>query len=97
MLAIIKKHGYRCALGTLYPLDALHPFAWLSQRLVLAMAGPGKIIILHDGGRRGERTVQTLAAVLPKLQQRGYRIGTLSDLAAPPGFQAHSSQQLPLS
>ena len=80
MLTVLKKHGYRCALGTVYPLDAHHSSSWLAQKLILAMARPGRIIILHDGGRRGKRTIRTLEAVLPGLQQRGFRIRTLSGI-----------------
>jgi peptidoglycan/xylan/chitin deacetylase (PgdA/CDA1 family) len=81
MLATLKKHHYRCALGTIYPLDTVISSTWLAQKIILSMARSGRIIIMHDGGRRGERTTQTLAAVLPKLRQQGYRIVTLSRLA----------------
>ena len=80
MLTVLKKYNYRCALGTAYPFDAHHSSSWLAQKFILAMAKPGRIIILHDRDRRGQRTAQTLAAVLPKLRDKGYRIGTLSKL-----------------
>lgn len=83
MLAAVKKHGYRCALGTIFPLDTYNPSVWLVRKIILAMARRGKIIILHDCGRRGLRTAQTLAAILPILQQRGFRICTLSELTRP--------------
>ncbi len=41
---------------------------------------PGSIIILHDRGDRGKRTIKTLKHILPKLKARGYRFVTLSKL-----------------
>ena len=83
MLAILRKHGYHCVLGTIYPLDTLQPASWLVQKMILAMAKPARIIILHDGGRRGQQTAQSSAAALPIVQQRGYRICPLSQISAP--------------
>ena len=83
MLATVGKQQYRCALGSIYPFDTLIPSSWLAQKMILAMARPGKIMILHDCGRRGLRTAQTLAAIIPILQQRGFRICTLSELTRP--------------
>ena len=40
------------------------------------------MIVLHDGDRRGPRTVQVLARVLPELKERGFRFVTLSEIAA---------------
>jgi len=36
--------------------------------------------VLHEGGGRGRRTVETLRRVLPALRARGYRVVTLSAL-----------------
>jgi acetolactate synthase regulatory subunit len=43
---------------------------------------PGGVIILHDGVLTLERTVGVLERVLPALRRRGYRVVTLSELAA---------------
>ena len=37
-------------------------------------------IVLHDDGQRGERTAQTLQRVLPILQDKDYKVVTLSEL-----------------
>jgi peptidoglycan/xylan/chitin deacetylase (PgdA/CDA1 family) len=87
MLEILERHAYRCALGSAYPLDAQVPSTWFATRVVLWRAEPGAIIILHDRGARGERTVQTLERLLPELGRRGYRVVSLSELerrAIPP-------------
>jgi hypothetical protein len=38
------------------------------------------VIILHQGGGCGRRTVEVLCRVLPALKERGYRVVSLSEL-----------------
>jgi len=80
MLATSQGHGYRCALGSVYPFDPQVPSAWFMARHVLHNVRPGSIIVLHDCGARGERTVAALAEILPELGRRGFRVVTLSEL-----------------
>ena len=80
MLSILHKHGYRCALGSVYPFDPQIPSSWFAARYVLRNIRPGSIIVLHDYGARGERTASTLATILPELNRRGFRVVTLSEL-----------------
>jgi peptidoglycan/xylan/chitin deacetylase (PgdA/CDA1 family) len=80
MIRTLHRHGYRCALGSVYPLDAALPSAAFASRYVLRNVRPGSIVVLHDGGERGRRTLRTLAAVLPELRRRGYAVLTLSAL-----------------
>lgn len=80
MLEIVERHRYQAALGSIYPLDAHVGWSWFAQRYILTLAGPGSVIILHDGGERGERTLATLQAILPQLIGDGYRLVTLSEL-----------------
>ena len=82
MLSILKKHGYRCVLGSVYPFDAKIGFSGFAARYVLWNVQPGSIIILHDHGARGKRTASTLATILPELNRRGFRVVPLSELAA---------------
>ncbi len=84
MLSMVGRYGYSTALGSVYPFDAHIPSAWFAERYVLANAGPGAIIVLHDVGARGRRTAAALDAILPKLTARGLEITTLSDLAGAP-------------
>jgi len=70
------------ALGSVYPFDAMLPFPGLAARYILWRARPGSIIVLHDVGPRGERTLATLESVLPELGRRGYQVITLSELSA---------------
>jgi peptidoglycan-N-acetylglucosamine deacetylase len=82
MLDTIEREGHRCALGSIYPYDAHHPWARVSAAYILANARPGAVVVLHEGGERGRRTVEVLRRVLPELRERGYRVVTLSELAA---------------
>ena len=80
MLSILHKHGYRCALGSVYPFDPQLPSSWFAARYGLQHVRPGSIIVLHDYGARGERTASALATILPELSRRGFSVVTLSEL-----------------
>lgn len=82
MLATIKKHDYRCALGSVYPYDPQVGMSWFSAYYVLWKIKPGAVIVLHDFDRRGERTAKALRIILPALESRGYSVVTLSELNA---------------
>ncbi|MDJ0950644.1 MAG: chitin deacetylase family protein [Alphaproteobacteria bacterium] len=84
MLDTLDEHGYRCALGSVYPLDAEIPSSWFATRVILWAVKPGSVVILHDIGARGKRTVATLNNVLPELRRRGFRVVTLSQLRSFP-------------
>jgi len=82
MVEVMRQHGYRCALGSVYPFDATIPSVAWAARYIVRNAKSGAIVVLHDGGSRGRRTARILAEVLPELRRRGYRIVSLSELAA---------------
>jgi peptidoglycan/xylan/chitin deacetylase (PgdA/CDA1 family) len=82
MLATMKKHGYQCALGSVYPYDPQLGFSWFSANYVLWKVKPGAVIVLHDYDTRGRRTAEALEIILPELMQRGYQVVTLSELTA---------------
>ena len=82
MLDVLDRYGYRCALGSIYPVDAQLPWSGLAAWWIDARTSPGAIIILHDRGERGRRTAETLSEALPELSRKGYRVVTLSELAA---------------
>lgn len=81
MLATIKKHDYQCALGNVYPYDPQISIYWFSAFHVLTNVKPGDVIVLHDYNQRGGRTTKALEIILPVLEERGYRVVTLSELA----------------
>jgi len=80
MVAVMHRHGYRCALGSVYPYDPAIPWPPYAAWFILRNVRPGAIIILHEGNGRGPRTERVLATVLPELRRRGYRVVTLSEL-----------------
>jgi peptidoglycan-N-acetylglucosamine deacetylase len=82
MVDVMRRHGYRCALGSVYPFDVLIPSVPWAGSYILRNVRPGAIIVLHDGGDRGLRTARVLSDVLPKLRRRGYRVLSLSELVA---------------
>lgn len=81
ILSLTEDQGYQLVLGSLFPYDTHLPSVRFSHWFVLNNLDPGDIVVLHDGPEnRGERTVQLLEQLLPKIQARGYRIVTLSEL-----------------
>jgi peptidoglycan/xylan/chitin deacetylase (PgdA/CDA1 family) len=81
MVATMTGHGYRCALGSVYSYDTTIPWVAYSVWYIRRNIRPGAILVLHDGGGRGERTIRILRAVLPYLQSQGFRVVSLSELA----------------
>ncbi|NJL84572.1 MAG: polysaccharide deacetylase family protein [Chloroflexaceae bacterium] len=80
ILKIAAENGYRVVLGSVFPYDTHIPSVWFASRFILARTRPGDILVLHDGGARGDRTAKTLSQILPQLQRRGYEIVSLSTL-----------------
>jgi peptidoglycan/xylan/chitin deacetylase (PgdA/CDA1 family) len=93
MLATLERHGYRCALGSAYPFDPQIRWSWFSRRFILSNVRTGSIVILHDWGSKGRRTVKTLSKVLPALAQRGFCTLTLSELERLRDAPAEGSSQ----
>ena len=92
MLDQLHADSYRCAMASAYALEFLPIPAPYAARHILLNVRPGGVIILHDATADPERTVAVLERILPALRRRGYRIVTLSELAAagqaPGGDQA---------
>ncbi len=85
MLSTLAAHGYRCALGSIYPFDAQIPSSAFAAHYILRRVRPGAIIVLHDGGERGVRTAAVLRTILPELKRRGLRLVTLTELVSDEG------------
>ncbi len=82
MLDQIHAHGYRCAMASAFALEFLPVSAPYAARHILLTVRPGGLIVLHDGAADRERTVGVLECILPALRRRGYRVVTVSELAA---------------
>jgi peptidoglycan-N-acetylglucosamine deacetylase len=82
MLEQIDAHGYRCVMASAYAFEFLPISAPYAAQHILLNVRPGGMIILHDAVADQERTMAVLARILPALRRRGYRIVTVSELAA---------------
>ena len=82
MLDQIHSRGYRCAMASAYALEFLPIAAPYAAQHILLYVRPGGVIILHDGVADRDRTLAVLERILPALRRRGYRVVTLSELAA---------------
>ena len=56
---------------------------------LLARAGPGAIVLMHDGGDPRPKTMAALSSVVPTLIQRGFELVTVSSLLSSPAHQTH--------
>ncbi len=83
MQQIVAKYHYKTVLGSVWPYDTLPGInSEFTTKFIAENIRPGSIIILHDGGQRGDRTVATLQKMLKKLTDEGYQFVTLSELNA---------------
>jgi len=82
MLDQLHRHGYRCAMASTYAYEFLPISGGYAAQHILLNVGPGGVIVLHDGAANQERTLGVLERILPALRHRGYRVVTLSELAA---------------
>ena len=82
MIDRIEGTGFRCALGSVYPYDPYVPSVRFASAYILSNVRPGAVIVLHERGGRGRRTVESLRRVLPLIRRRGYRVLSLSELDA---------------
>lgn len=81
MIDIAKKHNYTVVLGSIFPYDTHIHYPSFASYFIKLNIKPGSIIVLHDYGDRGLRTIKILSQVLPILvEQKGYRVVTLSEL-----------------
>ena len=82
VLALTRSRGYRIAMASVFPVDTLIDEPARVANFDAAMVQPGSIIVLHDRGERGQRTVQTLDLLLPRLAARGYQVSSIGALEA---------------
>jgi len=76
MIEQVSTHGYRTALGSVYPHDPAISFSSINSLFVLNRVHPGAVVILHNR----PWTISTLKTILPRLKDMGYKVTTLSGL-----------------
>lgn len=77
MRRVLEELGFRLVLGSIYPHDPQIPLWGVNARHILSMLRPGAIVICHD---RRSWTAPMLRKVIPEIQQRGYRIVSVTEL-----------------
>ena len=80
VLSLTEERGYRIAMASVAPLDTLIRSPASMSRYINWMVKPGSVVVLHDGGDRGRRTVDTLERILPSLEERGFLVTSLTQL-----------------
>ena len=80
MVEIAQENNYKIALGSVWSYDTHINSSQFATWFILKNTRPGSIIILHDIGDRGIRTIATLETIIPTLQAKGYQFVTLSEL-----------------
>lgn len=76
VLAVVADLGLTALGWSVDPLDWTRPGAAAIESALLT-AGPGDILLCHDGGGDRAQTVTALDAVLPQLRERGLRFQVL--------------------
>jgi peptidoglycan/xylan/chitin deacetylase (PgdA/CDA1 family) len=74
-----RRNRLEMVLWSLDSGDDHHPGVAAIRATVLASAGPGSIILMHDGGHHPQ-TVRALPGVIRGLRARGLRLVTVTDL-----------------
>lgn len=81
MVRIAHELGYRCCLGSIYPLDnKLRQTEWI-RGAVMDRVYPGAILVLHEGGPDRAYILPLLDELIPELKAAGYDFLTLSEIA----------------
>ncbi len=80
MVEIAHLLGYRCCLGSIYPLDNKIRNPDLIRHAVLARMQPGAVLVLHEGDVSRQYIVPLLKKLIPDLKAKGYRFLTVSEL-----------------
>lgn len=84
LLPTLKEHGYALVHWS-YGSDWLlkKPQDEMIQEYI-KNAKPGAVFLFHDGGRRREKTLAVVTAVVEELQKRGYRFVAADELFKDP-------------
>ena len=77
---ILARMGKNCIKADISPKDFKAESAEEISNLVLTKVKPGSIIVLHDGGKADQKTVEALSVILPELKKRGLRSVTVDEL-----------------
>ncbi|MEI6501556.1 MAG: polysaccharide deacetylase family protein, partial [Armatimonadota bacterium] len=76
----LKGAGYKVVLWDVDTNDWRRPGADTIYSRIMNGAGPGRIVLCHDGGGPRSQTIAAIARAVPALQARGYQLVTVSQV-----------------
>lgn len=79
VISAARRAGLQLVLWGIDSLDDKHPGAAAIRSNVLSQAGPGSIILMHDGGHHPQ-TVRALPGIIHGLRERGLGLTTVTEL-----------------
>ena len=77
---LLRDRGYTVVIGSAYTSDCTNPPRAYMRWAFKQMLEPGRILILHDGRRDRQRTVDVLPFVLQQARSLGLKPVTVSEL-----------------
>lgn len=77
---LLDERGYQIVIGSAYTSDATNPPVAYMKWALKQMLEPGRIVILHDGRKHRQRTVDVLPDLLDEASRLGLRAVTVSEL-----------------
>lgn len=77
---LLKQWDYRIIMWSVVPEDWVKPGVSLVTNRVLQQTSNGSIIVLHDGYHGGEDVAASVAEILPKLLDKGYKFITIDSI-----------------
>ncbi len=80
ILKQLQQWNYRPVMWTVVPEDWVHPGVEKVVNRVMKQTVSGSIIVLHDGDCGGKDVADTVAKIIPKLLEKGYKFVTIDRL-----------------
>ena len=98
VLRSIRAESMRPVSGLFgHPLEVFQPSGAVMARSAERLAGPGAVLIFHDGfdsrGGRRDQTVDAVSRLLPRLSGQGYEFVTVAELLGVDGYQSEVSPE----
>ena len=91
VLASVRAAGLQPVSGRFgHPLEVFQPEADRIAATAARIAGPGAILIFHDGfdarGGARDQTVAAIGLLIDTLRERGYRFATVDEVLGVPAY-----------
>jgi peptidoglycan/xylan/chitin deacetylase (PgdA/CDA1 family) len=80
ILTELQQWNYRPVMWSVVPEDWVHPGVEAVVNRVVKQTISGSIIVLHDGYYGGEDVAHSVAKIIPKLLEKGYKFVTIDQL-----------------